>query len=188
MLFVIIGVFAFFLMFLYDLNQIKENKIKFLNSFFIIGILILTVCSVFLIVKGIIKEAYNIFNIIGIIGSIIFFIFMFFALFINLPVKKTYVETGDKNITITTGLYALCRHPGVSAFFLCYFFLYLATKTQAMLFAWLVWSLLDIIYAFIQDCYIFPKTLSGYNEYRKNTPFLIPDLKHIRSFFGKKSG
>lgn len=188
MLFIIIGAFAFILMFIYDFNQIRENKIPFINSFFIIGVIILTACSIFLIFKDIIKESYSVINIIGIIGSIIFLILMIFALFINLPAKKTYVEANNKNETISTGMYSLCRHPGVLAFFFCYFFFYLAIKTQTMLIAWLVWSALDFIYAIIQDCIIFPKTLSGYDEYRKSTPFIIPDLNSIRCFFGKKSG
>lgn len=189
MIFVFFGVIAFIFMLVYDFNQIRENKLSVLNSFFFIGVFILTSCTAYLLINGIFKASYSVLNIIGITGGLIFFILMIFTLFFNLPIKITYVmtEKKEKNSTITTGMYALCRHPGVLTFFLSYFFFYLATEKQAMFFAWLIWTMLDIIYVYIQDRFIFPKTLFGYNEYCKTTPFLIPNLKSLHRFFGNKT-
>lgn len=188
MIFVFLGAFSFVLMIIYDFNQISKNKKTFLNSFFLLGVFILIVCTLFLLSEFFMINI-GILNIIGIVGGLIFLSIMIFALFFNLPVKKTYgkdkTENSVKNQTVTTGLYSLCRHPGVLAFFFCYFFFYIAVQTKAMLYAWLIWSAFDVIYVIIQDKYIFPKTLSGYHEYKESTPFLIPNLKSIRSFLRK---
>lgn len=188
MIFVFLGSFSFVLMVLYDLNQLRRNKNSFLNSFFILGFCILFICSV-LLLSDLFNRDITFINITGFVAGLIFLTVMIYALFFNLPFKKTYNHSKSKNDiknqTITTGLYALCRHPGVLAFILCYLSFYIATQTKAMLYAWLIWSALDIVHVAIQDIYIFPKTLSGYDEYKKSTPFLIPSLNSVRRFLGK---
>jgi protein-S-isoprenylcysteine O-methyltransferase Ste14 len=38
---------------------------------------------------------------------------LLYSLFINLPFRQTYVDKGVADELITTGLYAIVRHPGV---------------------------------------------------------------------------
>ncbi|MBA7627108.1 hypothetical protein ES703_34570 [subsurface metagenome] len=41
---------------------------------------------------------------------------------------------------------------------------------------------MDILYAFIQEKFYFPKMFPGYEEYKKETPMLIPTRKNLASF------
>ena len=80
---------------------------------------------------------------------------------------------------MTTGVYALCRHPGVWGFFFMYLFLFLASGNELMLFATIVWTTLDVVHVWIQDVYFFSKTLVGYEDYQKTTPFLMINAKSV---------
>ena len=53
---------------------------------------------------------------------------MIYSLFINLPFRKTYIVTGVGDKLITTGLYALVRHPGVYGFII--FNLFVVTERK----------------------------------------------------------
>ena len=43
-----------------------------------------------------------------------------------------------------------------------------------------LFSLMNIIYAYMQDRMIFPITLEGYEDYQKHVPFLIPTIASIK--------
>ncbi len=75
------------------------------------------------------------------------------ALFINLPFYKTYVRVGVGDQLITSGLYALVRHPGVYALAAALFSLALVSGSRMMLAAAGVWMTADIIVVGIQDKY-----------------------------------
>ena len=47
----------------------------------------------------------------------------------------------------------------------------------------LLFSLMDLIYVILQDIWIFPKILNGYEAYRKTTPFLVPNYRSISRCF-----
>ncbi|MEG0755259.1 MAG: hypothetical protein RR450_02585 [Oscillospiraceae bacterium] len=55
-----------------------------------------------------------------------------------------------------------------------------------MLWAFLLFTAADVLYVVIQDRYIFPKTLSGYADYQKTTPFLIPTPTSLRAMLRKQ--
>lgn len=81
----------------------------------------------------------------------------------------------------------MCRHPGVlffGLFFLCF---YLIVPVLPVLLAFLIFTGLDILYVLWQDLYLFPKTISGYDRYKKTTPFLLPNKKSIRRLFGGRN-
>ena len=108
------------------------------------------------------------------------FIEMIYALFFAFPFNKTYVKTSSNSDIITTGLYGLCRHPGVWGFFIFYLFAALATGNGTLLIAALVWTTMDILHVWIQDSLFFVKTLQGYTLYKKTTPFLFFGIKELR--------
>jgi len=101
-----------------------------------------------------------------------------YTLFFAVPFRQTYIE-GSKQKIYTDGVYALCRHPGALWFFAFYLFLSLFLGSVTMLYATIVFSLLNIVYIVIQDCIVFPKLFDGYDEYKKKVPFLIPNVKSI---------
>lgn len=108
------------------------------------------------------------------------FCLFFYTLFFALPFRKTYCGAEDIEKVIDTGMYALCRHPGVIWFFFLFLFLWMASGKAMMLQAAIIWTIMDIIHVYIQDRWIFPKTLTGYELYKEKAPFLIPNLSSIR--------
>jgi len=113
--------------------------------------------------------------------SISFFL-LIYSLFINLPFRKTYVATGVGDKLVTTGLYALVRHPGVHWLILVMLSLVLVSKSSLMLIASPIWILLDILLVAIQDRFFFGRMFEGYNTYRRQTPMLVPNRRSISAF------
>jgi protein-S-isoprenylcysteine O-methyltransferase Ste14 len=116
---------------------------------------------------------------LGWILLIISFFFFMHSLFISLPFRKTYVAAGVGDELITTGMYALARHPGVFWFVLFMLAMVLASKSILLLVAAPIFILLDILLVVIQDKFFFGRMFSGYDRYRKETPMLMPNRKSI---------
>lgn len=107
---------------------------------------------------------------------------LIYSLFINLPFGKTYVATGVGDKLITSGLYALVRHPWVHWLVLLLLALILVSRSSLMLIAALIWVLLDIGLVAIQDRFFFGRMFAGYDNYRRETPMLIPNRRSINAF------
>jgi protein-S-isoprenylcysteine O-methyltransferase Ste14 len=107
---------------------------------------------------------------------------LIYSLYINLPFAKTYVATGVGDKLITSGLYALVRHPGVHWFSLLLLALVLVSSSRLMLIAAPIWVLLDIILVAIQDRFFFGRMFAGYDNYRRQTPMLIPNRRSLSAF------
>jgi len=108
-------------------------------------------------------------------------ILLIYSLFINLPFRKTYIAAGVSDKLIRGGLYALVRHPGVLFFILLLVSLILVSRSSLLLMASLIWILLSILLVIIQDKFFFGKMFAGYDQYRKETPMLLPNRKSIRA-------
>ena len=104
------------------------------------------------------------------------------SLFISLPLRKTYVNTGVGDKLITTGVYALVRHPGVIWFTLIMLSLIPVSRSSLLLIASPTFILLDILLVVIQDKFVFGRMFGGYDSYRRETPMLIPNRKSINIF------
>lgn len=102
-----------------------------------------------------------------------------YSLFINLPFRKTYVAPGVGDRLIKTGTYALVRHPGVSWYALLLVSLILVSKSKLLLIASPIWLAMDILHVMIQDKFFFGKMFQDYDEYRRETPMLIPSRRSI---------
>ncbi len=105
-----------------------------------------------------------------------------YSLFLNLPFRQTYLKTGVGDRLITTGLYALVRHPGVWGLAVLMLALVLVSHARLMLIAAPVWLVTDIIVVAVQDYLFFGRMFPGYREYRRTTPMLIPSPRSIGSF------
>ncbi len=172
MTYLITGCLAFAFLVVFDFNKIKL-RISFLNTLFALGSGLLLYSSIMLLIDT--PRDFNV-PLLGVVFfSLLSFIsglFMFYALFGALPFKQTYVEV-TQNKVIDSGLYALCRHPGVWGFFFMYFFAFLASGRWIVLTACIVWTGFDILHVWLQDVFFFPKMLEGYEQYQQSTPFLI---------------
>ncbi len=105
-----------------------------------------------------------------------------YSLFINLPFRKTYITTGVSDKLITTRLYALVRHPGIHWFILLMLSLILVSRSSLLLIASPIWILLDILLVAIQDKLFLSRMFDGYDNYKRETPMLLPNRRSVNAF------
>ena len=176
--YIVLGCLAFILFYIFDLNKIKFRS-KYINICFGAGLVILGFCTFAILVRN--YELMNShYQLIWGIMAIISLILMLSTLFFWLPFDKTYIRTEQSNV-VSTGMYALCRHPAVIWFFFFYLFLWLTSGNIMVLWAGTTWTVMDIIYVYIQDRWIFPLILTGYTTYQQKVPFLIPNINSIKN-------
>ncbi len=180
MIFVVMGCLSFVFFYLFDLVKIycRGRSAGFLFGIGFGVLFLATVGAIFtgteqLFLFGAVKTVFY-------ISALCACLLTLYALFFALPFRKTYVKPEEENGVIDTGMYALCRHPGVIFFFLMYLFLTLATGSVLMFWAMLLWTLMDVVHVWVQDRFIFPQTLKEYEKYQKSTPFLIPTIRSTR--------
>jgi len=180
MTYVLLGALAFLFLYVFDLNKIRFIH-RALNLFFAAGVALIAISTLAILLGGY-ERVYIPLPAKGTFGvlSAISLLLMLYSLFFALPFKSTYMGGKVTNPVIDTGMYALCRHPGVIWFCLFYLFLFLATGIRLLAVAWIVWTVMDVVHVYVQDRWIFPKSLAGYDQYKANTPFLIPSRSSIR--------
>ena len=113
---------------------------------------------------------------------ILFFMLLLYSVFIELYIlKKLGYATGNGEL-VSTGTYAMCRHPGIIWYVLMLISLFFATGARSLLWAIPVWGGMDFLYALIQDIYFFPKIFGeDYLNYKKSTPMIMPTLSSIKA-------
>ncbi len=107
---------------------------------------------------------------------------LIYSLFINLPFRKTYVASGVGDKLITTGLYALVRHPGVHWLSIILLSLILVSRSSLLLIAAPIFIFMDIVLVIVQDKFILDKMFADYDDYRQVTPMLVPTRHSINTF------
>lgn len=105
---------------------------------------------------------------------------LIYSLFIEIPFHQTYAESGVGDRLVTTGTYALCRHPGVLWYGFFLVALLLVSHAQLLLLAGPIWLLMDVAHVGIQDTYYFPRMFPKYREYQQDTPMLLPTATSLR--------
>jgi protein-S-isoprenylcysteine O-methyltransferase Ste14 len=180
MIFIFTGCLAFILFYIFDFNKIIFLK-KYINICFATGIVFLAASTVGILLDNHSSLAISIpLKLLYMTLSVGSLLLLSYALFVAIPSAKTYLET-ERGDVIDRGMYALCRHPGVIWFFMFYLFAWLASgKMMIMMWAGIVWTVMDIIYAYVEDRWIFPKSINGYARYKLEVPFLIPNLASIQ--------
>ena len=125
---------------------------------------------------------------LGWVLLVISLLLLIYSLYINLPFRKTYIATGVGDKLVKTGLYALVRHPGVHWFILFMLSLILASRSSLLLIAAPVFILLDIVLVIVQDKFFFGRMFAGYDDYRKETPMLVPNRRSLNTFISSLNG
>ncbi len=176
MAYIFLGVLAFLLFVISDINSIIMKN-KLLNSCFFMGFILLVIAT-----AGIILSEWDKSFRMLLFGflAFIFLILLIYTLFFALPFKKTYIDTHSSPKVCDSGVYALCRHPGVLWFIGFYLFFGLALNMMLLLLAAFIFSSLNIIYVVFQDRWTFINTFDNYEKYKINTPFLLPNIKSIK--------
>lgn len=180
MFFIIIGLLAFLLFVVYDINNvILKNNI--INSFFFLGSLLLIFATTGIIIQSFHDIIWNIWrmSVFGIL-SLFFLTLLIYTLFFALPFNETYIIKNGSPKIYRNGLYALCRHPGVLWFVGFYFFLWLALRIPMLLWAGIIFGSCNFLYIVFQDHWTFIRAFEDYNDYKKSTPFIIPNFESIK--------
>lgn len=180
MLSLFLGMAAFVLYFLYDINSVTR-QLRFVHSFFAVGTLLLGAATALELWDAWKAGCFSGGADIGLIaGAAVCFGALIYCLFFALPFQETYAQQNTGRHVYSGGVYGLCRHPGILCFFGMELLLGLAALPGEMIISGLIFSLLNLCYAYFQDHVTFPKTFCDYREYQKKVPFLIPTGASIR--------
>jgi len=181
MTYIAIGALGFTIIHLFDLVSLKKTpKAKPIVWSIGSGLLVYSLIKICLAPDKLLLPAWSTW--LGWWVFAVSFPLLIRSLFISLPFRKTYVTTGIGDQLITTGLYALVRHPGVIWFTLFMLSLIPISKSSLLLFAAPIFISLDIVLVIIQDKFIFGRMFDGYNHYRRETPMLLPNKKSVNAF------
>ena len=178
------GILGFIACCMFDMNKILWNK-KALNLFFVLGSLLLIVSTVICILQSDpakIFSEFGIYPLTMLIGLILSCAAEVYALFFALPFSSTYTESKQVPV-VESGWYRVCRHPGFWTLMFVYLFLWLLLGGHLLFYMFITYTFCNLLYVIMQDLYIFPQYIRGYNDYKKTVPFLIPTRDSIRYLF-----
>jgi len=179
MLYLLMGTLAFLFFMIYDINSVTVNY-KILHGGFFAGCFLLIAATGGMISSSLADMRWDTGRILVFMPLAVAFLFLLvYTLFFAIPFRDTYINTDTAPKTCTTGLYALSRHPGVLWFTGFYCSLWLALSRPLLLFAGILFSLLNLFYTILQDRWIFMKIFPDYGKYKKTTPFLIPNRQSL---------
>lgn len=171
---VLVGTAGFLLFFLYDWNRVFW-KFRWMSSLFTAGCM----CQIFAGARLLywIWVKKNPGWIIVIAVSMVCLAGLIYTLFFALPFDSTYCREADRHKVCRSGIYGVCRHPGIWWFFGCFASLGVGCYDIELLCCGIWLSFLNLLYAWYQDKWIFPEEFSDYRDYQKEVPFLLPRLQ-----------
>ena len=176
----LLGCIGFVLFFLYDINSITRQS-RLLGFSFYAGCILLVLATAADLIAAVRAGAIvSLSDYILLAGAVLSFAALIWCLFFAIPFDDTYVDPALGRRVCDTGVYALCRHPGVLCFTALYLTLGIAAYPAALLRNGMIFSALNVLYVILQDRITFPRTFSDYTEYRKRVPFLLPTKASIR--------
>lgn len=184
---ILVGCIAFLFYLLYDINQCWLKQ-KILQPCFLIGSLLLFIATMGIVIKAGFSNM-TLMHSAALILAVIFALLLIYTLFFAIPFEETYIEE-QFNHVCQSGVYALCRHPGVLFLLGFYVFLAVAISSKTLLAAGLLFTLCNVVYVTLQDHFFFPRCFDDYLAYQKKVPFLIPTsssvMQCIRTWRKKK--
>lgn len=166
----LLGLCAFILFFLSDYNDWRLAR-RALKPCFPLGAVLLAVGTILEARRGVPPTNGGLRGLFFALAAV-FLALLVYTLFFALPLEASYARPGEKRRACTTGVYALCRHPGVVWFAGLYGCLWAAAGLP--LWEAAVFSGLNVLLAAFEDRCVFPELLEGYRDYQRTTPFLLP--------------
>ncbi len=173
MMYIGLGVIGFLLLFVSDVCGLREKcTFQFVSA--IVGTFFIFVSSVMILTLGYNYELALGFRIIGLLLAITFLLLTIYSVVIEVS------KNNDDKQLITSGTYALNRHPGVLWLFLYYFFGSFFFADYMILIAGIVFTIVNIIYVHLQEMLIFKHIFENYDEYKKTTPMILPTKSSLQ--------
>ena len=181
-MYLIPGILGFLAFYFFDINKIRWQY-RPLNLLFPFGALLLLLSTLWCI-PGFPADVllFEPRRIASLAGLLISGFALVYVLFFALPFESTYTGS-DSLALVDRGAYALCRHPGFWMFAAFYFFLWRYFTGNRLFAGFLLYTACNFLYVYVQDKYIFPQYIQGYEQYRHNVPFLLPTRQHIKNAF-----
>jgi protein-S-isoprenylcysteine O-methyltransferase Ste14 len=173
MRYILIGTTAFIFFFFFDIYTLKNEGVK-KKIFGIMGLGTFIYSAVMIILRS---DKIEILLPIRISSFVLWLgvtLLLIYSLFLELPFVKTYGKMQHNTELVDTGTYALCRHPGVLWFGFLFLFLFSTTGAVLLIPAGVIWTIIDILYVYLQEKLFFYKIFPEYKAYIKTTPMLIP--------------
>lgn len=181
MVYILIGILGFFVLFWFDPLAIR--KVRLLKPIVWVGgssLLLYALLMVCIHSSRISLPGWL--NLMGGVISLFFSVLIVYSLFVEIPLKKTYMKEGTPARVIKTGTYAFVRHPGVLWWFGFLTGLFLVTESKTLFIALPVWVCVDVIYVIIQDRVFFIKMFGDeYREYQSEVPMLLPNRESLKN-------
>lgn len=109
-------------------------------------------------------------------------LFFIRSLLFELPIKGTFGTSRVDSYLVTTGTYAIVRHPTVFLFLLVLTSLLLVSRASLLLIAIPIWGMLDILWVLLQERLVLTKIFPAYAQYQESTPMFIPSLRTMQAF------
>jgi protein-S-isoprenylcysteine O-methyltransferase Ste14 len=183
---VVFAVIGFCILFFFEKASLK--KVRFLKqAVFVAGNALVCISVLLSCFKSEYIDIPFFAHIAGWILASVFLVLLMYSLFFEIPFKKTYMKAGTGDVLVTTGTYALVRHPGVLWLTVFLGGLLLITGARMLLFTIPVIVSMDVVYVVIQEKYYFVKIFGEeYREYQKSVPMLfqsVPSIKRCVSTF-----
>ena len=177
-----LGALAFGLMVLSDYGQVLRGR-RGAGMLFPLGGALLIAATAALLVRRWRTAPPGPGSLCWVAGSPLMLLLLIYTLFFALPAGGSSAATAQKDELrplVDTGVFALCRHPGVlflGGFYAC---LWGALGGWALGLAFVLFTLLDAAYAAWQGETVFPRSIRGYAAYRAATPRFIPTPGSLR--------
>ena len=173
MVYILVGCLAFLIAFFFDLVALKEishvKQVVGLVFVLLFGFALFMVClkgDRFLLPYWLSWAGWPLLALSS--GLLVY------SIFLEIPFKQTYATSGVGDKLVKTGTYALTRHPGVLWFGLSLLALLAISRSMLLLIAAPLWFFLDVAWVWIQERFFFSHMFPGYEQYKRETPMLIP--------------
>jgi protein-S-isoprenylcysteine O-methyltransferase Ste14 len=187
---IVFAALGFFILFFFE--KVSLKNVRFLKqAIFVVGNALICLSLFMSCFRSEYFKVPFFAHIAGWILAPVFFVLLMYSLFFEIPFRKTYMEAGTGDVLVTTGTYALVRHPGVLWLFLFLVGVLLITGSRMLFYTIPVLVTMDIVYVVIQEKYYFIKIFGeDYKAYQKNVPMLFPSVHSMKrcvsTFFGGK--
>jgi protein-S-isoprenylcysteine O-methyltransferase Ste14 len=117
-----------------------------------------------------------IFLILKVLFLIFSILLLVYLLFFEIPLSPQFKKTKDRTV-VNHGSYGIVRHPAFYPFLLVTIALSLIVWDWSFVFIACYLNLLNFMLIAMEDLFLFPKMFTNYSEYKKQVPFLFPNLK-----------
>ena len=188
------GLLGFGCIVLYDINNTAHNNDR-MQSLYVVGAGLIGLAFASYVFPGMEKSSAvpaAVRIVTGVLAGVSFLLLVYVSLFTGGRTNwkrresKGSADRWWEKELVTTGAYALCRHPSVWLMFFLSMLLVPAAGFPLLYAA--AYSLIGLLLAVYEDINVFPVLMRGYDSYKKTTPFLFPTRESIRLCFNGKKG